>query len=295
MASQEQGVQYKPFQEVNAEKIHQIAVSPRFQFYVHYPEGVLADFVSVIWASEGIPPFRQERIVPDGSNVLLFNFGSPIAIDNQPVFKNTLFAGVNLQYNTLNYEPGHTRHTQAGVIFKPGSAYPFIRQPLIAFKNANVETSAFDDRYFDGVYEQIGELNDPRHRIARLAHLLSDRLKKNFEDNLTPRLINLIRKYPEKSIGDIAQKTGYSRNHVNRLLGKFAGANAKGLQKIFRLNQAMQAVQKMIGQQNLTDITYELGYFDQAHFIHDFKTMTGMTPRQYHLLRPPDPNRVIYL
>jgi AraC-like DNA-binding protein len=280
---------------VTTEKIHRISVSPEFQFYVHYPEGMLADFIAAIWASGGIPPFSQERIVPDGSNVLLFNFGDPVAIDDRRVFRSTLFAGVNSQYDILKYEPGRTRHTQAGVIFKPGSAYPFIRQPLLAFKNATVETSAFDDRYFDAVYEQLGELQDPCERISRLAQVLSERLKKKFEDHLTPGLINLIRKHPEKSIEDIAQKTGYSRHHVNRLLGKFAGTNAKGLQKIFRLSLAMQAVQNIGSQRNLTEITYELGYFDQAHFIHEFKAMTGMTPREYQLLRPPDPNRVIYL
>ncbi len=291
----EQRARCKLFYKVNAEKIHHLAVSPHFQFYVHHPEGVLADFISSIWSSEGIPPFRRERIVPDGSNVLVFNFGGPIAIDDHWVLKKTLFGGINSHYHTLNYQPGTTRHIQAGVIFKPGGAYPFVQQPLIAFKNTNVETSDFNDRYFDEVYEQIGEISDPRRRIARLTQLLSDRLNKNFEDNLTPQLINLIRKYPEKSIEDIAQKTGYCRTHFNRLLGKFAGTNAKGLQKIFRLNQAMRAMQKMGKDQNLTAITYELGYYDQAHFIHDFKAMTGMTPREYYQLQPQDPNRVIYM
>ena len=73
---------------MNVGKINQLALSPRFHFYTYYPEGILADFVSGIWASDGTPPFREERIVPDGSNVLVFNFGSPIPIDQHQVFKN---------------------------------------------------------------------------------------------------------------------------------------------------------------------------------------------------------------
>ena len=48
-------------------------------------------------------------------------------------------------------------------------------------------------------------------------------------------------------------------------------------------------------EENLTGIAYAAGYFDQAHFIHDFRAMTGLTPKEYGLIRPPDPHRVIYL
>jgi len=32
---------------------------------------------------------------------------------------------------------------------------------------------------------------------------------------------------------------------------------------------------------NLTDLAYENGYYDQAHFIKDFKAFTGMSPKQF--------------
>jgi hypothetical protein len=32
---------------------------------------------------------------------------------------------------------------------------------------------------------------------------------------------------------------------------------------------------------NLTDLAYEFGYTDQAHFIHDFKAFTNKTPREF--------------
>ncbi len=277
------------------EKITQIKVSPRFHFFVHHPEGALGDFVSMIWASEGVPPFAQERIVPDGANILVFNFSNPIALGSNTLFTNTLFAGVTSEYKTLDYQPDQVSHVQAGVVFKPGGAYPFIQQPLIEFKNTVVETSAFGDCYFDAVYEQLGEIRDSKSRVIRLAQMMADRLKKNSSDTLAPQLINLIRRHPEISIEALTQKTGYSQQHLNRLLGKFAGMNAKGFQKIFRLNQAMQAVQKMDDEEILTNITYDLGYFDQAHFIHEFKEMTGMTPRAYQLIRHSGPNRIIFL
>jgi hypothetical protein len=45
------------------------------RFWMHRPQGVVADAVSLIWASAGVAAFREERIIPDGAGVLLFNFG----------------------------------------------------------------------------------------------------------------------------------------------------------------------------------------------------------------------------
>lgn len=276
-------------------KIVQAAISEHFRFFLYHPEGILQEYISVIWASDGIPPFKQERIIPDAASVLLFNFGDPVLIRNENSdfdFKKALFTGVFSHFNTQDYAHARVLHSQVGVIFKPGGAYPFIHKPIIDFKNVAVEIPALGDRHFENVYEQMGESKSPEERIVRLEKFLLDRLKADFTDNLAPQLINLIRKNPEKSIGYITQKTGYTQQHLNRLLGKFAGTNAKSIQKIFRLNRAIQS---MGSEQNLADVTYGSGYFDQAHFIHDFKEMTGMTPKEFLPVRRPDTDRVVFL
>lgn len=282
----------------NIGKTIRIDVSPRFRFFLRFPEGALGNFVSTIWASDGVPPFRQERIIPNVTNVLLFNFGDPLTVGHEKatfLFKKTLFSGVFSHFNNVNYGAVPARHTQAGVIFKPGGAYPFIREPIVGFKNTAAESLAFGDRYFEHVHERIGQFSEPEDRIAHLERLLLNRLKQNAEENPAQQLIGLIRRHPEKNIEQITRKTGYSQQHFNRLLGKFAGTNAKAIQKIFRLNQAMQTMQQVGSAENLTGISYDAGYFDQAHFIHDFREMTGMTPKEYLRIRHPDPNRVLYL
>jgi AraC-like DNA-binding protein len=97
------------------------------------------------------------------------------------------------------------------------------------------------------------------------------------------------------NIKDLVNKTGYSQQHLNRILGKYAGMNAKGFQKIFRLNAAIKAIQTTALEINLTDIAYRFNYFDQAHFIHDIKEMTGIVPKEYRSAQQPTSGRVIYL
>ena len=69
-----------------------------------------------------------------------------------------------------------------------------------------------------------------------------------------------------------------SRTLLNRFNDKI-GLSPKELMRIFRINSALDIKKHM--PQNLTDLAFKLGYFDQAHFIHDFKQTLGITPEQY--------------
>jgi AraC-like DNA-binding protein len=58
------------------------------------------------------------------------------------------------------------------------------------------------------------------------------------------------------------------------------GLSPKQLGKVIRL----QAALKMLLNQkngNLTQVAYESDYYDQAHFIKDFKDFTGINPKEF--------------
>lgn len=60
------------------------------------------------------------------------------------------------------------------------------------------------------------------------------------------------------------------------------GVSPKRFIDIVRLNVSAKRLQRMKEKHRLTGIAYESGYFDQAHFIKEFKKITGVTPQQYH-------------
>lgn len=78
----------------------------------------------------------------------------------------------------------------------------------------------------------------------------------------------------------LADETGYSSRHLARLFRDKCGLSPKGLTRILRVNRAARLIQEM-GQGSLTRLAQELGYFDQAHFIHDFRAVCGVTPGTY--------------
>lgn len=73
---------------------------------------------------------------------------------------------------------------------------------------------------------------------------------------------------------------GYSSRHLARLFRNRCGLSPKGLERILRINAAAGRMGRERSL-SLTRLAQELGYFDQAHFIHDFKTVCGVTPGTY--------------
>lgn len=81
------------------------------------------------------------------------------------------------------------------------------------------------------------------------------------------------------SVQALADDTGYSPRYLNQCFRSEIAMSPKQFAKIIRF----QSVLNMIHSENkrLTDIAAALGYFDQAHFIKDFKECTGYTPKKY--------------
>lgn len=77
----------------------------------------------------------------------------------------------------------------------------------------------------------------------------------------------------------LADYTGYSPRHLSRLFQEGAGMGCKSFVRVLRVNAAVQRIQSR--PVSLTRLAQELGYYDQSHFIHDFKSVCGVTPGAY--------------
>lgn len=78
---------------------------------------------------------------------------------------------------------------------------------------------------------------------------------------------------------EVARLTGYSERYLHQLSSQSLGLSLKPLARIFRINEACARLKRNRG--SLTALAVELGYHDQAHFIHEFKTVCGTTPTMY--------------
>ncbi len=78
---------------------------------------------------------------------------------------------------------------------------------------------------------------------------------------------------------DIQDICSFSSRHMNRIFHQTIGTSIKQYERLARINKAMTDIQDL--QLSLTEVAYQAGYYDQAHFIHEFKQICGVTPGAY--------------
>ena len=87
---------------------------------------------------------------------------------------------------------------------------------------------------------------------------------------------------PEReSVDDqVAARHDVSMRTLQRLFRRWVGVSPKWVLQRFRLQEAAERVDE-IGAQDGAATAVELGYYDQAHFINDFRSAVGQSPRKY--------------
>ncbi|WP_417623681.1 AraC family transcriptional regulator [Paremcibacter congregatus] len=83
-----------------------------------------------------------------------------------------------------------------------------------------------------------------------------------------------------QKVADLCEAYTLEPRKLQRLFQKYVGISAKWIIIRYRLHEALERVEKN-DTLNWTDLALDLGYFDQSHFINDFKALLGQTPEQY--------------
>lgn len=83
----------------------------------------------------------------------------------------------------------------------------------------------------------------------------------------------------EQGVLELDFDTGISPRQLRRLFNFYLGHNAKTFAKVVRFQNILRA-KPTVTSLRQHKIFYDLGYFDQSHFIKDFKSFYGVTPTQ---------------
>jgi AraC-like DNA-binding protein len=82
------------------------------------------------------------------------------------------------------------------------------------------------------------------------------------------------------SVDELSGKLNINRRKLERRFSEVIGLSPKQLSKIIRLQSTLKLLSKDPNY-SLTTAAIEGNYYDQAHFIHDFKEFTGLSPKQF--------------
>jgi AraC-like DNA-binding protein len=83
-----------------------------------------------------------------------------------------------------------------------------------------------------------------------------------------------------ESVQNLADRFNFSRRQFERKFKAYAGLTPKLYTRIVRFQRALDNYRNNTSR-TLTEIAHDCGYYDQSHFIHDFKAFSGYHPKQY--------------
>jgi len=131
------------------------------------------------------------------------------------------------------------------------------------------------------ISEQLAEAETDLKRIQITELFLISQLKDVTGDLLVSAAVSFIRQSKGViRIKDLAEKLNISQSPLEKRFRRIVGASPKKFASIVRLQSL---IQNFPADMSMTQIGYEIGYYDQAHFIKDFKTFTGETPEKFFI------------
>jgi AraC-like DNA-binding protein len=182
--------------------------------------------------------------------------------DGYKVFKNSLGIGTILVYFT---EIGFTH---------------FASHPANELFNLSLSLDdIFDKNKVEEVEEKLAVSTTDKQRIKIVEQFLLSQLKDIETDKLIIEAVKLI--YQSKGtirVKELNEKLFISQSPFEKRFRKVVGTTAKKFASIVRFNSVLD---NMSETKSLTEICYENSFFDQAHFIKDFKQFTGDTPEKF--------------
>lgn len=234
------------------------------------PSPELAHFIAhywmVSWDLRGLSPHRPETL-PHPNVQAVFELG------------NSTVAGVHTAKFTRVLEgQSHV----FGIKFTPGGFRPFLKSPVSSLANRTVPVSQIFGNGVDALEAVLVSSRAEDEMVeAANAFFCARAPAPDKTMALAGQLVSRILSEPDiKTVADLVSRTGIGKRSLQRLFNEYVGVSPKWVIRRYRLHELVERFNAG-DPQDYVQLALELGYFDQAHLINDFRSIVGYSPTRY--------------
>ncbi len=260
------------------------------------PRPPLNEFIELLWFHEDYNcDHRLERVLPDGSMELIINLRDEdrhvfdrITRRPRQSYRRSWLSGPHSEFIVIDTARDAS---MIGVHFRPGGANAFFGLPLDELRNSVVNLDALWNGSAQSLRDQLLEAPSPsaKFRVLEGALLARWRAATSHHRAVAYALGCFMREAESVTIGKMMGEIGLSRRRFIEVFTQQVGLTPKMFCRVRRFQRAINQVHrspKVIW----ADVAMECGYYDQSHFINNFKEFCGVTPVDYLEERPEYPN-----
>ncbi|MGW7536591.1 helix-turn-helix domain-containing protein [Amycolatopsis sp. NPDC054798] len=248
------------------------------------PRPPLDGLIDDIYCLAGAPPYARLTLPPAPTALLIVNLGAPFRIRAGTDIETGEYAdGCVVTTPTRALEFGYPLRTRSvGVHFKPWGLAPFLPMPASELCDRPVTVEQVWGR------PAVAELRDrlaaaagPHEMLTLLEQELTRRLRETAGLGLVRHASSVITATRGAvAIGGLSAAAGVSTTHLAQRFKEIVGVTPKRLARTSRFTAAVFAMDPA-GPVDWGELAGAAGYFDQAHFSHEFRAFTGLTPTRY--------------
>ncbi|QQO07501.1 helix-turn-helix domain-containing protein [Breznakiella homolactica] len=236
------------------------------------PHPLLRAFVAhytITFPAAGLPErdSRKLRLMPDLSGCLVFSMENSLPCRFWGATTETALVGRDFD----------TAPVRFFIEFQPGGAFCLTGLPMDEFTDSVFSA----DTVLPRLYRSIKAILEGEEDLPSLLCRMDSLLLKNLGQAEKPEpaaMLSLLLRGEIPSVRQIAEQSGYSERHLSRLFRSSLGVGIKTCTRVLRINKTLRRINPGA---SFTEIAAAAGYYDQAHFNHDFKAICGVSPTQY--------------
>lgn len=251
------------------------------------PSSNLSAFIKCYWALDseaGEEVLEKQTIVPDGCMEMIFHYGEyyqQLTIDEGWITQPRCFIFGQLT-RPLEIKPSGKTGIFS-VRFLPNGFLPFASMPIKEMENKAVSLERIFGKEVLKLEDQVIQAESAEQRITLVEDFL---LAKLTDQHTIHKIINstietMMEAKGRLPVDEVAKMVKINRRQLERKFSEAIGLSPKQLSKTIRLQETIKNIYSK-KYTKLTELAYQGDFFDQAHFIKDFKELTGMTPKEFY-------------
>lgn len=251
------------------------------QFKVYAPAKQLSSYIHTYLEGDCSDTAGEYTMFPNGFSGIFFNFGNTgtLIIKEKITTPAVSIYGQIDRYFTITHPPGFY---SIGALFKPSALSKLLRLDMTELTNTALDGKLVN-RSFKELHARMEETPDVNSKITLLnmffTHAFSMAPSSTGVADHALRVMELYRNIPMENL---AQEVGVSQRYLERQFNKAVGLSPKTFSLIQRFKRIENEL-RVSSSAYWADLRFANNYYDQNHFIKDFKRFTGLTPSVYLL------------
>src|ERR1700752_1274785 len=259
-------------------------------FQVYVPSFPLNQFIEYFFYYEGLSPaHNKERFFPDGTTEIIIDLSEnpQYIFDNESLreiqaCRHAWVSGVRTRPITI---PSGRGSRMLIIAFQKGKAHPFYPMPMSEIADQVVSADLIFGWNMVYLREQVLASASIEEMFLLLEKFLLRQSKGMLADEIMTSCIeyavlHILSQPNTLSFQHLCDQIGYSQKHFINSFKEQVGVTPKQYLKIIRFQKAIVEIENH-GVIQWSNFAQEHGYYDQPHFIHEFKSFSGFTPNEY--------------